>query len=414
MIFRLLCLIRGYVIVQISGYGKEKLINFLMRSDFRVWNVKHKKDHFEAKLKMKDFKQIRPYVRRADCKVRIKSKHGLPYWLRKLKVRKSLLVGVVVAVMMLYLLSSFIWSVEIHGLSELSEEKIVNLLKDSGFEYGMLKHTVDIEELEKKIESHRKIAWADIELQGTKLDVEIVEKVLVEEKDRTDKVVDVVAKKTGLIEEIIVLKGKPVVKEGELVQAGERLISGTRKYYPQVPQQEELSTEEKEELEPKIEKMAADGIVKAKVWYRSYAEAKLVDYYQQETAEVLDSISVRYNNSEFNVYGPDKPPFAQFKIEIAVKSLPSWRNIDFPIELIRRRYIKVKDFKERLSLAEAKELAKKRALEKVLDRVSEDAEIINKKFEIISENQKVNNIVRIKALITTKEDIALQKVKTVQ
>nr|WP_239559101.1 sporulation protein YqfD [Sporohalobacter salinus] len=405
---------QGYVIIRIEGYGKEKLINFLMRSDFRIWKVKHKRDHFEARLKMKDFKEIRPYVKRADCQVRIKSKHGFPYWLKKLKFRKSLFIGSIVAVIVLYLLSSFIWLVDIHGLSDLSEEEIMNLLKDSGFEYGMLKHKVDVKGLEDTLEDHRKVVWADIELQGTKLDVEVVEKVLVEDKDRANKVVDVVAKKAGLVEEVIVLKGESVVKEGELVQPGEKLISGIRKYYPQVPSQEELSEEERQKLEPKVEKMVANGIVKAKVWYRSYAETRLIDYHKQQTDEVVDSVSIKYGNLEFNIYGPDRPPFAQFKVEKMVKSLPSWRNIDFPIELIRRRYIKVKEFKEKQNLTEAKQLAKRKALQKVLDEIDEEAVVINKEFEIISENQEVNNIIRVKALVTTKEDIALQKVKNVQ
>ncbi|SJZ96328.1 sporulation protein YqfD [Selenihalanaerobacter shriftii] len=411
MLFKLLYLFHGYLTIEINGYAKEKLINFLIRSELKVWDIINKEGQLEAKLSAKDFKEVRKYVRRAQCKVRIKSKHGLPFLINKSKSRKAFIVGVVVAILTIYILSSFIWFVEIKGVEETKEAEVFSLLKKAGFEYGMLKYKLDISEVEKRIRIQPEVAWANVELKGTKLLVDIVEKVIIDQQTNGEQAVDIVAKKSGLIEEVIVLQGQPVIKEGEVVQAGEKLVSGTIKYYSK-PSDEEtvIDAESKKEQEPvEIKKVVAKGIVKAKVWYESYGEVRLIDYHQQKTEDIIDSISIKYKDMEIKFYGPKKPPFTYFKVEKTTKSLPSWRNINLPIEIIRRRYIKVKEFQERRSLAEAKKLAKKRVLKKILSKLDENAVIIDKDLKVISMNQEVNNIVRVKALIITKEDIALQE-----
>jgi similar to stage IV sporulation protein len=408
LLFKLLYLFQGYVIIQIKGYTQEKLINFLIRSDLIIWDVVKKEGYFEAKLRAKDFKLIRKYVKRAKCQVNIKSKHGLPFLITKLKYRETLVIGIVVSVLTLYILSSFVWFVEIKGLSNIPEKDILFLLNKAGFEQGMLKYRLDPTEIEKVINRHRQVSWVDVKLKGTKLLVDIVEKVTIEDLKRKGETANIVARKSGLVREVIVLEGQALVKEGEMVKKGENLISGIVKYYSQTTE-EELADKEKK-LEPiKIERVMAKGIVKAKVWYESYGEAKLISYYEQETEDIVNNFSISYKSKEINLYGSKKIPFKNFKVKKSSKSLPSWRNISFPIEIIRRRYIKIKELKEKRSLEEAKSLAKKRAIEEIFAKIDKDAVVIDKELKLISGGIEDNNIVRMKALVTTKEDIALQE-----
>ncbi|SDC73993.1 MULTISPECIES: sporulation protein YqfD [unclassified Candidatus Frackibacter] len=408
MLFKILYLLRGYIVIQIRGCQKEKLINYLIRSNFIIWDIKEVDDHYLAKLVADDFKRIRESIRRADCTVRIRSRHGLPFFLKKLKVRNALVIGLVVAVITIYILSSFIWTVELNGLEDIKEEEIFFLLNKAGFEYGMLKYNLNTEEVEDLINQNEKVAWVDVKVNGTKLLIDLVEKTTVEGQNIEGQAIDLVAEKSGLITEVIVLEGEAVVEEGTIVQAGDRLISGTIKHYSEPEVQEEVANEE--DLDPvEIEKVVAKGIVKAKVWYESYGEVNLTDYYQQQTTDVVESFSIKYEDQEFHIFGPKKPPFVYFKVEKTIKSLPSWRNIDLPIEIIRRRYIKIKEFSEKRSLAEAKKIAKERALQKVLTQLDDDAVILDKDLKLISTNQEENNIVRVKALVTTKENIALQE-----
>ncbi|MCK8824457.1 sporulation protein YqfD [Fuchsiella alkaliacetigena] len=400
MLSNLLYYFKGYVIIKIEGYGVEKLINYLIRSELQVWDISQENDYFLAKLKASDFKKIRKMVRKANCQVSIEAKEGLPFLLKRFKVRKGLIVGLATAVLTIYILSSFIWLLEIKGLEELSEDEIITLLAEAGFEQGVLKYRVDLETVEEQLNQHPQISWADVELKGTKLLVEVAEKEALPEQEVEQ--ADVVAKKSGLIEELIVLEGQAVVEEGEMVELGEKLISGEVKVYPQLE-------EEQEELEPiETKRVMAEGIVRAKVWYEEHNEVALNRFYQQQTSRVVDSFKLRLGDREISLSGPDKPPFANFKVEEELKSLSLWRNIDFPIEIIRRRYIELRELNERLSYEEAKELAFKQAEERILATADEEAAVIDKKFEVLSTEESAESV-QVRVLITTKEEIGEQK-----
>ena len=400
----LLYYFKGYVIIKIEGYGVEKLINYLIRSELEVWDISQENDYFLAKLKASDFKKIRNIVRQVKCQVSIEAKKGVPFLLQRFKVRKGLIVGLATAVLTIYILSSFIWLLEIKGLEELSEDEIITLLAEAGFEQGVLKYRVDLETVEEQLNQHPQISWADVELRGTKLLVEVAEKEALPEQEVEQ--ADVVAKKPGLIEELIVLQGQAVVEEGEMVELGEKLISGEVKVYPQ---EEQTDKEEQEELEPiETKRVMAEGIVKAKVWYEEHSEVALSRFYQQQTSRVADSFKLRWGDREIALSGPDKPPFANFKVEEERKSLSLWRNIDFPIEIIRRRYVELRELNERLSYAEAKELAFKQAEERILAAADEEATVIDKQFEVLSTAESAESV-QVRVLITTKEEIGEQK-----
>ena len=73
------------------------------------------------------------------------------------------------------------------------------------------------------------LAWVGIRLEGTRVVLEVAEREIVLQDQNLPG--DVVAAKSGLIEQIIPLVGLPLVKEGDTVVAGQVLISGRPHYY---------------------------------------------------------------------------------------------------------------------------------------------------------------------------------------
>ena len=72
------------------------------------------------------------------------------------------------------------------------------------------------------------LAWVGINTKGTKVDIEVVEKVMpiVEEMNSYD----LIASKDGVITECIVFQGVPMVKVGDIVKEGDLLIKGAESY----------------------------------------------------------------------------------------------------------------------------------------------------------------------------------------
>ena len=72
--------ILGYVRIEVEGYFIERLINLCLKNKILLWNSKRKKTTLlEANISIKDFKRIISFVKQSKCKVKIKSKKGLPF-----------------------------------------------------------------------------------------------------------------------------------------------------------------------------------------------------------------------------------------------------------------------------------------------------------------------------------------------
>ncbi|GAB6100253.1 sporulation protein YqfD [Halanaerocella petrolearia] len=398
---------RGYVQLKVSGRRYTKLINDWMRQGIELWNIIRIDDTIYVNINVKDFKKVRKSVRNTDCKVEIYQKRGLPFWINKLIRRRVLAIGILFIILAVYTLSHFVLFIEIKGVENLDKSEINSILKKVKIRPGVLKSKIPTDKLSELIvESKRQVSWANVYFQGTKLIVEVVEKELI---DTTIEPADIVAHKPGIISEIIVLKGSPQVKEGMTVSTGDTLISSKVKVKKQVSETTKNETEEEDKgVKIDTKEVKAEGIVKAKVWYEGYGEAKLTRYYQQPTDNIKTSLAVRINKQEFILTGPKKPPYSNFRVEKEVKSLPQWRNHQLPIEIVIRKYIQIKEFKEQRSLVEAKQVAKEKAIDRILQGVEKKAIILNSKLKLIKVDNE-DKLIRVKALVEVEEEIGTRR-----
>ena len=57
---------------------------------------------------------IRPIAKKTGCRVRILRKKGLPFWFTGIG-KKNIFLGAVVFVVLFYIMTSFVWTVEVIG-----------------------------------------------------------------------------------------------------------------------------------------------------------------------------------------------------------------------------------------------------------------------------------------------------------
>jgi similar to stage IV sporulation protein len=91
-----------------------------------------------------------------------------------------------------------------------------------------------------------------------------------------------------------------------------------------------------------------------------------------------------------------------------VKSLPSWRNLIIPVELITIKYHELSDYKIERSPEEARRLAEERALQEALASLSPNTRVEKQWVEEV-QTGRAENLVRVKAIIEAVEDIGADK-----
>ena len=396
--------LRGYIRIKISGKQLERLINLLAKEKFELWDLRRIEGELYTNIKLEVREEIEEYLEEINCQYEIISQHGLPYLMQRLVQRKFLLLGLITFILLIYTLSSFVFFIEIKGAKKIKDQKLKRQLADLKVRPGVLKSSISLEELtEIIVQQNQRVAWANLYFKGTKLVLEVVEKKIIDTEVRPS---DLVAKKSGIIKKLIVFRGTPKVKEGATVKKGQILIS---REVEEIKEVKEVAKEEKEleEREIEIKEVKAAGIVKAKVWYEGYGEAARVKTFTQPTSDIKKSIILKYKEQEIILSGPQRLPYNYFFVEENIKRLSEWRNINFPLEIITKKYIKLRKIKAERTIEAAKKLAKEKAVESILQQLGKEVIIMNSDLKLIK--TKEENLLRVKAVLEVEEDIATRR-----
>ncbi|MCL6635628.1 MAG: sporulation protein YqfD, partial [Peptococcaceae bacterium] len=329
----------------------------------------------------------------------------LPFWLGRLKRRKFLAAGFVLFIGALYVLSSFAWTVEVKGNQRLDSAQILAVAAEAGLRRGMPKWMIDQAAVEATIEERLPlVAWVGVSMKGTRVTIEVSEKVVPEEKDRRP--AHVVAGKAGIISELLVFEGHPAVKTGDTVLPGQVLISGAIPP-PEEPQKPKDMGKPEAVKKPRL--VHARGIVRARVWYEKTGEALVVETFQKPTGRQVTRYSMKFGDKEIILASTQNIPFEQYETEISIKKLPSWRNLELPVELVTLKYVEMAGSTEVRGIGGARRLAGETALAALREELPPAARIVASRLEDLPGGVS-GNLVRVKAVLEAIEDIGREEI----
>ncbi len=222
-------LLKGYLLVQVTGYSPERFMNLCSNKNILLWNIIKQDDGYLMCISLKAFRSIRPIVKKTETKVVILKRYGLPFFIWNIKKRIFFLLGLLLAFLFWYLSANFIWEIEINGNHQITNDEIFKYLEENDIAVGKLKNTVDIENLEKGIrQNFNVITWTSAKLTGTKLNISIKENEvsLTENHNPTTEYGHLLADYDGIIKSMIVRSGEICVEIGQEVKKGDILVNG--------------------------------------------------------------------------------------------------------------------------------------------------------------------------------------------
>ena len=387
----LLNIILGYVTIEVEGYFIERFINLCNNQKILLWNLKRTHStRIIINVGLKDFKRLKPIAKKTKCRVKIQKKKGMPFLLHRYQKRKIFFAFFLLIILVITILSNFIWNIDITGNENISSEEIQKLLEENNFKIGKCKIGLTTKDLIQKIRLERSdIAWLGIEIEGTNATVKIVEADLKPDIIAEDEYCNLIATKDGMITKVIAQNGTPLVKEGDIVTKGTVLVGGW--------------------LEGKYtgtRYVHANGDVQAKVWYSQKEKIPLKQLEKAKTGKEENKYSVKINNFKINLTkGVSK--FKKYDTIEASKKLKLFSNFYLPIEICKKTF---QEYEERdliYTPEEAKIIGENLATQK-LEKIIENKElIVDKKVyvETTAECVEVEVIYEVTESIATKEKI---------
>ena len=231
--------LRGYVCIRVTGFSPERFMNLCGNREILLWNIRKEQDAYYMCISIAGFYQLRPIVKKTGTRVAIVKRCGLPFFMPGMWKRKVFLMGFFLAAAFWIWTSRYIWAIEIQGNFTITEDVLMDYLKEEQIYTGMKKSSLDIETLEKNIRKEfYRITWTSAKLEGTKLTIQVKENELLEaemehekEQEEEKTACDLVADRDGKIVSMIVREGVPQAAIGQEVKKGDILVSGSVPIY---------------------------------------------------------------------------------------------------------------------------------------------------------------------------------------
>ena len=90
---------------------------------------------------------LRPLVKKSRTRVRILKRHGLPFFLYRYQKRKMLFAGMLCGIILMYIMSCFLWRIDIEGNQQITEGQITKYLETIHIANGTKISSIDCKEL---------------------------------------------------------------------------------------------------------------------------------------------------------------------------------------------------------------------------------------------------------------------------
>ena len=374
--------IKGYVQIEVNGKFCEKFLNLIIRKGIIIKNIHRiSKDKIYLTIYIKDFLKIKSVAKTSSCKIKIAKKKGAHFTVVKYRRRIILLSGIAICALLVYTMSNIIFTIEIYGNKNLKTEYIQQLLNKNGikpFVFNKIKGS----DIAKSIMSENEnIAWIGIEVSGSKVMVDVVEKADLPEVYNPEEQFNIISDADGIISYFHLKKGFSVVQTGETVKKGQLLVSGVT----------DSQTQDIRYLNPEAD-------IKMISWITEKSQTPLTKTIDNLTKNKVTNIYLKINDKTYGI--TRKIPFKYYSLKTEEKDL-------FPgVKMIIKHNIENIPEKIVYKDKELFEIERKKLYNKIVDKLTSEYEVLN-----IDASYSVNGDVLVTTVTCAVEGPFIKKIE---
>ena len=218
---------KGYIKFTVTYGFVERFFKECKQRGVVLFSVSAVKGGISAVVKKENISSVFDCANKSGMELHIDKRAGLPYMLFRYRLRLGVPVGLIVAFVIFLFLSSVVWSIEISGNETISEYEIIDILNKHNVKIGSFTENVDCKAIELELcEQVGGILLATVNIFGSKIFIDITEKIEAPEITDERQYTNLIAAKDGEIIRFDVLEGDGVLGIGMPVVRGDLLVSG--------------------------------------------------------------------------------------------------------------------------------------------------------------------------------------------
>lgn len=317
----------GYLSIIVEGFFIERFLNICRQKEIFLKDL-HRENSTYIKMKIlkSDFKEILHIAKKTKCKVKIEKKSGVPFFINRYRKRKIFAIAGIVIAIFIFILTKFVWNIEIVGNEKISEEEVKNLLSEYDIEIGTLKSKINTEKVSNLIRLNREdLSWIGITVKGTNVIVTIEESIEIPEIIDENEICNIVALEDSIISKIIVRNGTSKVQVGDEVKKGDILVEGIM-----------------EGANTGIRNVHADADVFGKKTYSKEAKENFVQNVKIKTGNEEEKNEICIKNFTIN-FNKRLSKFENYDTIITRNKIKFFSDFYFPFEIKKTTYVEYKN-----------------------------------------------------------------------
>ena len=229
--------IRGYYVITVEGVGTERFLNYLIRNNINVYNVNRiSNTKIQFCVDRKDISDFKKAYRGSNFQIKVKQKTGIPFVLKRIYKYKGMWICAIISLIILMATSQFVTDIYIDCPEGIKQEDVRSELYKLGLKPGIYKKNIDRKKIRDSIMvTFEDVAYISLNVKGTNVFITITKKAETLSSKEESNYCNIIAEKNGIIEKVIPRSGNSVVAEGDIVQSGDLLVSGSNtKSLPEV------------------------------------------------------------------------------------------------------------------------------------------------------------------------------------
>ena len=292
---KLMNFLRGRVILRAEGPFPERLMNLCAQEGVEFWRV----DWLDSRTlrltaRRYSLKKLQKLAERVGCTLTVEESRGLPAVAARFRTRYAFLVGLCFCLLAVSVLSRFVLTIQVTGNEQVPTAVILNQLRLQGIRPGVYGPAIPRrQQAEDLLTALRDLSWAGINLQGTRLLVDVREKIPAPEPLNQSGFFDIAADTDGIILKVEPEQGDALVERGDTVAKGDILISGTVTMEPPKYSDRPVRTYQTH----------ARGRVLARTWRSLTAVIPLETAVKEYTGEERTVLSIEIPGRRIEIFG---------------------------------------------------------------------------------------------------------------
>lgn len=391
----LLSWMKGNVRLEIHRGNTEQMLNRMMHESIEIWNIRRLENgHLEFYIHIKDFFQLRALLKKTGCRLMIQNKYGLPFWLQRLEGRKWFAAGIGVFIILLILLSSLIWEVEIETGENIPHDVVEKAAKAQGIHPLQWKFKLKDPDMlsERLMQSIPDSSWIGVEIIGTKVYIQVIESTIPEEQPLLNPR-HMVSNHDAVITKMIAEKGNPVVQKDTRVRKGDILISGI------------IGDEENKEV------VVAKGEVWGMVWYEYQIKVPMENTINRFTGKEFQRNYFVVGERALKIWGYGKVNYQYSEQDVDQHRL-RFKDFNLPFGWLKETIQEVIPVAEHRTKQEARMLGLEQARADVMNLAGEQSKLNDEEMLSIKEEENTLNmkvLFEVEQLISKEQAIVIEE-----